>query len=123
MEACPNCGNYLIPRRHKDVATLTCIKCGFKVSHSEFIAKYKGKSKGAPSPSARLEQSSPAEIVTVDQQSAVVPAGSVVRKCPFCGYDKADLIYNAVTRGDEDMLELYKCAGCGKVSREGWGFA
>jgi DNA-directed RNA polymerase subunit M/transcription elongation factor TFIIS len=130
MEECPDCKNYLIPRRRNNLVTLTCVKCGFKTTYDEFVAKYKKKQQKnlpvilpspRPSPWANVDPRN--DVLTVGQQKTDTLEGSVVRKCPFCGYDKADLIYNAVTRGDEDMLELYKCAGCGKVSREGWGFA
>ena len=33
--------------------------------------------------------------------------------CPKCGYNKAYIINQGVTRGDEDERVLYKCPRCG----------
>lgn len=108
MELCPKCGKVLLIKSGK----LKCSSCNF-IKEVEKIPTWHANVKN----------------ITRKKQGGIIVEGSLKKEmnviehtCPYCGNNKAILVYYGVTRGDEDPLEIYQCLKCKKFSREGWGY-
>ena len=106
MEFCPECGSVLKIKKKDKKVFWECRKCGYRRPYDtkELKRNYKSEVK---------------KDAIVVEKNVYERKGLVTHKCPFCGYDKAYLIFEGVLWGDEDTIEIYQCAKCGKRSREG----
>lgn len=108
---CPNCKTRLKAKIGDKETVLGCVKCGYSKNVDD--KEKEQKTKGLKN---YKKETSDNPIKVMDYVSL---GPTIDHECESCGYDKAYLGEIKPTyTNDEQTIHLYKCAKCGKTSRQ-----
>ncbi len=94
MEFCPKCDKMLVSKKG-----IVCCTCGYTKkmqTRTKEEITYKHE-----------------KVKASDQQGNMLAVHK--HKCPYCGYDKAEVMSYSSWWADESEVTKFKCGKCGKV--------